>query len=107
MLRRLSLLTALLCPVISCADDASVAAGGKPGHSAHGEAFDEGPRQAAVLMKGMGAVSFPITTPSGDAQRFFDQGVAQLHGFWYYEAERSFHRAKCWVPARLRSNCSQ
>ena len=39
------------------------------------------------------AVSFPITTLSGDAQKFFDQGVAQLHGFWYYEAERSFRQA--------------
>jgi peroxiredoxin len=93
MLRRISLLTVLLCPVVSCADDAPVATVGKPGHSAHGEAFDEGPRQAAVLMEGMGAVNFPITTQSADAQKFFDQGVAQLHGFWYYEAERSFRQA--------------
>ena len=93
MLRRLSLLSVLLCPVLSCADDAVVPPGGKPGHSTHGDAFDEGPRQAAVLLKGMGAVSFPITTRSGDAQKFFDQGVAQLHGFWYYEAERSFRQA--------------
>ena len=93
MLLRIFLLSVLLCPVISSADDVSVAAGGKPGHSTHGDAFDEGPRQAAVLLKGMGAVSFPITTQSGDAQKFFDQGVAQLHGFWYYEAERSFRQA--------------
>src|SRR6266550_3387637 len=58
---RIFLLSALLCPVISFADDVP-AAGGKPGHSTHGEAFDEGPRQAAVLMKGMGDVSFPITS---------------------------------------------
>jgi hypothetical protein len=95
MLRRLSLLTVLLCPVLLSADDAPVAAGGKPdaGHSTHGDSFDEGPRQAAVLMKGMGAVSFPITVQGVDAQKFFDQGVAQLHGFWYYEAERSFRQA--------------
>ena len=95
MLRRLFLLSVLLCPVMSFADDAPVLPGGKPGagHSTHGDAFDEGPRQAAVLLKGMGAVSFPITTQSGDAQKFFDQGVAQLHGFWYYEAERSFRQA--------------
>ena len=77
----------------SCADDVPVTPGGKPGHSTHGDAFDEGPRQAAVLMRGMGSVSFPITTMSVDAQKFFEQGVAQLHGFWYYEAERSFRQA--------------
>ena len=95
MLRRLSLLSVLLSPVMLFADDvpADGKPGGKPGHSTHGDAFDEGPRQAAVLLKGMGAVSFPITTQSGDAQKFFDQGVAQLHGFWYYEAERSFRQA--------------
>ncbi len=81
-----------MCPPISFADDVPVA-GGKPGHSTHGEAFDEGPRQEAVLMRGMGAVSFSITTGSADAQKFFDQGIAQLHGFWYYEAERSFRQA--------------
>jgi peroxiredoxin len=95
MLRRLSLLTVLLCPAISLADDAPVGKDGKPvaGHSVHGDAFDEGPRQAAVLMKGMGDVSLPITTQSGETQKFFNQGVAQLHGFWYYEAERSFRQA--------------
>ena len=89
---RIFLLTVLLCPAISFADDVP-AVGGKPGHSTHGEAFDEGPRQAAVLMRGMGDVSFPITTANADAQKFFDQGIAQLHGFWYYEAERSFRQA--------------
>ena len=95
MLLRISLLTLVLCPVLSSADDVPVTPDGKPGagHSTHGDAFDEGPRQAAVLLQGMGAVSFPITTQSGDAQKFFDQGVAQLHGFWYYEAERSFRQA--------------
>ncbi|MDZ4847818.1 MAG: redoxin domain-containing protein [Pirellulaceae bacterium] len=62
------------------------------GHSFHGEAFDEGPRQAAYLMQGMGNVHWKITTKSPIAQRFFDQGVAQLHGFWYFEAERSFRQ---------------
>lgn len=71
---------------------ASHAAEPLPGHSAHGEAFNEGPRQAAVLIPGTGKVSFPITTTHKDAQAFFNQGVGQLHGFWYYEAERSFRQ---------------
>jgi hypothetical protein len=41
-------------------------------------------------MEGMGNVSFPITTKSAEAQKFFDQGVGQQHGFSYFEAERSF-----------------
>jgi peroxiredoxin/tetratricopeptide (TPR) repeat protein len=32
------------------------------------------------------------------AQRFFDQGIAQLHGFWYFEAERSFRQAAAFDP---------
>lgn len=63
------------------------------GHSHIGEAFNEGPRQAAYLMEGMNAgVHFPVTTQAELAQRFFDQGVVQLHGFWYLEAERSFRQ---------------
>ena len=63
-----------------------------PGHSTHGEAFDEGPRQAAVLMDGCGKINFQITTNNAEAQHFFNQGVGQLHGFWYFEAERSFRQ---------------
>src|SRR5688500_4606052 len=35
-----------------------------PGHSMHGEAFNEGPRQATYLMGGTGKVHLPITTKS-------------------------------------------
>lgn len=67
--------------------------GPSPGHSMHGESFNEGPRQAAYLMPGMGNVHFPISSKNPLAQRFFDQGISQLHGFWYFEAERSFRQA--------------
>lgn len=69
-----------------------------PGHSFHDEAFNEGPRQAAYLMPGMGNVHWKISTPSPMAQRFFDQGIVQLHGFWYFEAERSFRQAAAIDP---------
>ena len=71
------------------------------GHSYHGEAFNEGPRARAYLMNGMGRVRFPVTTPVQEAQLFFTQGVAQLHGFWHFEAERSFRQA-----AMLDPNCA-
>ena len=69
-----------------------------PGHSLHGEAFDEGPRQKAYLMKGMPKVDFAVSTKSTEAQAFFNQGVGQLHGFWYFEAERSFRQVAALDP---------
>lgn len=72
-----------------------------PGHSMHGEVFNEGPRQAAYLMGDTGNVNFPVTTSNPEAQTFFNQGIGQLHGFWYFEAERSFRQV-----ALLDPNCA-
>jgi peroxiredoxin/tetratricopeptide (TPR) repeat protein len=83
-------------PEVAKSDSTKTAAGktdAAPGHSLHGEVFDEGPRQKAYLMKGMPKIDFPVTTKSPEAQAFFNQGVGQLHGFWYFEAERSFRQA--------------
>ncbi|HEX3869205.1 MAG TPA: alkyl hydroperoxide reductase, partial [Pirellulales bacterium] len=33
-----------------------------------------------------------------EVQAFIDQGVGQLHGFWYFEAERSFRQAAALDP---------
>ncbi len=68
------------------------------GQSQHGEAYNEGPRQQAHLMPGMGNVHFPITTKNPLAQKFFDQGIGQLHGFFYFESERSFRQAVALDP---------
>ncbi|MEZ5303726.1 MAG: redoxin domain-containing protein [Verrucomicrobiales bacterium] len=47
-------------------------------------------------------VHFPITTAKGEAvQTLFDQGVGQLHSFWYFEAERTFRQA-----AKLDPDCA-
>ncbi|MEP6669796.1 MAG: peroxiredoxin family protein [Chthoniobacter sp.] len=86
---------ALLCHGVALGEDPSPAKADDkltPGHSSNGEAFNEGPRQAAILMAGTGDVSFPVTTGKPLAQKFFTQGVGQLHGFWYFEAERSFRQ---------------
>ncbi len=93
----LLLLIAATCAALR-ADDPAVGADGKPldGMSSHGEAFNEGPRQAAVSIPGTGNVHFQINSNSPEAQRFFDQGLGQFHGFWYFEAERSFRQVvKC------------
>jgi tetratricopeptide (TPR) repeat protein len=47
----------------------------------------------AQLMEGYGKAQLAITTKSVEAQKFFNQGLALLHSFWYYEADRSFERA--------------
>src|SRR5579872_3195161 len=51
------------------------------------------PSLPAHIMTGQGTIRFPITTSSEKAQEFFNQGVAQMHSFWAYEAERSFLQA--------------
>ena len=72
------------------------------GHSRHGTTFDEGPRSAAYLMPGMSAVvHFPVEGISELAQRFFNQGITQQHGFWHFEAERSFRQV-----AKLHPDCA-
>ncbi len=57
------------------------------------EPGDSPPPLPAKLLEGQGKVHFPITTSSEQAQKFFDQGVAQMHSFWAREAERSFLQA--------------
>jgi tetratricopeptide (TPR) repeat protein len=52
-------------------------------------------------MKTTGKVSFPVTTDEPLVQSFINQGVGQLHGFWYFEAERSFRQA-----AAIDPNCA-
>src|SRR4029079_3858546 len=70
-------------------------------HSVHGEAFNEGPRQAAKLLPGTGRVKLKISSKKEQARAFFNQGVGQLEGFWYFEAERSFRQV-----ALLDTNCA-
>jgi hypothetical protein len=72
-----------------------------PGHSVHGEVFNEGPRHHASLLPGMGKAQFLVTTNSPQVQAFINQGVGQLHSFYYLESERSFRQA-----AMLDPNCA-
>lgn len=102
------LLTAALCTFVVVAVSVSSLRAEEPaksepapGHSAHGETFNEGPRQQARLMGGTGRVSLKISSTVENVQAFFDQGLGQVHGFWYFEAERSFRQA-----AALDPNCA-
>lgn len=62
----------------------------KVGHSHLGEPFNEGPRQKPWEIPGTGTVNFPITHKNPETQKWFNQGIALMHSFWYYEAERAF-----------------
>ena len=73
----------LLVSVCAFADD-------DPGHSSHGSAFDSGMRTKPWVMEGLGEAPFPISTKNPEVQKWFDQGNALLHSFWFEEAERSF-----------------
>jgi peroxiredoxin len=77
----------LLLPVAALAEEPR-----KPGHSSHGEVFNEGPRQAAHLMGNTGKIRFAITTQKPEVQQFFEQGLGQYYGFWFFESERSFRQ---------------
>ncbi|QDU95961.1 cyanophycinase [Lignipirellula cremea] len=104
-LTRFVALLLLITPALSAAE--SVAPGGpaveaeqelQAGHSLHGEAFNEGARQAAYPMAGTGPIRFAVTSDNPDVQKFVEQGIGQLHGFWYFEAERSFRQAAMLDP---------
>ncbi len=85
-------LLCLCCPAF--ADD-------DPGHSSHGSAFDSGMRTKPWFIKGIGDTPFPITTKNPEVQKWFNQGEALLHSFWFEEAERSFR----WC-LKLDPNCA-
>lgn len=88
----------VICPP-AFADE--VAEGGdlRAGHSHEGEAFNDGPRQFAARFSGTGEVHFPIISSWPEAQEWFEQGIGQLHGFWYFEAERTFRHIAAQDPA--------
>lgn len=98
LLRYLTVCLLALSPPTFGQSDETNKDGPAEGHSIHGEVFNKGPRQAAVLIPGTGDVHFPVTTKSVEAQKFFDQGIGQLHGFWDFEAERSFRQVAAIDP---------
>ena len=46
----------------------------------------------------MGTTDMPVTTTSDEARKFFNQGVSQMHSFWFIESERSFLQAATLDP---------
>jgi tetratricopeptide (TPR) repeat protein len=50
------------------------------------------------LWEGLGTLSYPITTDSEMAQRYFDQGLRLTYGFNHAEAYRAFKKAQALDP---------
>src|SRR5580658_6977474 len=99
-MREIAVRAFVLASLLAVARPAPCDEGFLPGHSHYGEAFDRGPRQSAYLMGGTGKVHFPVSSKDPLVQKFIEQGIGQLHGFWFVEAERSFRQA-----ARLDPHC--
>ncbi len=59
--------------------------------SAPAHASDDTPR--ARLLDGVGAYSRPISTESEPAQRYFDQGLNLIYGYYFVHAVASFQEA--------------
>jgi len=53
----------------------------------------------AVLIEGLGSYHRPITTHSAVAQRYFDQGLLFVYGYYFSEALASFQEAARLDPA--------
>ncbi len=93
MNKKARLVIALFVTVMFCAEVWSQQESINPsgwGRSHHGSHYDEGPRGKPWLMEGIGKTHFPITSSNPEVQQWFDQGHTLLHGFWEFEAERSF-----------------
>jgi tetratricopeptide (TPR) repeat protein len=56
------------------------------------------PLLPAKMLIGMGDTNMPVTTSSDEARKFFNQGVSQMHSFWFVESERSFLQAAALDP---------
>src|SRR6186997_933269 len=56
------------------------------------------PLLPARLLEGMGETRMTVTTVSEEARKFFNQGVSQVHSFWFLESERSFLQAAALDP---------
>ena len=87
-------------------------------HPMHGSGFHRGHSMRAMLLmsasvvkvadvqrvplyQGLGNVDFPVTTRSGEAQRYFSQGLAFAYGFNHAAAIASFREAQ-----RLDPDCA-
>ena len=57
------------------------------------------PLLPAKLMSGMGVTNMPVSTSSEEARKFFNQGISQMHSFWFLESERSFLQAATLDPS--------
>src|SRR5262245_50763850 len=51
------------------------------------------------LWDGLGSITYKVSTPSAEAQAYFDQGLRLAHAFNHGEAQRAFRKAQKLDPA--------
>ena len=101
------------------ADDSGLcvaALGGRPGvytaDWAERQTFEGPPGRDWYLAMGkvegmLAEIGFPAAGYGLEVAQFFDQGLCQQHGFWYFEAERSFRQAVDYTENRKVRNSRQ
>jgi tetratricopeptide (TPR) repeat protein len=97
-MQRRTLLGLLASPLLGQQAATQPAATEHAGHGCTPPPSAGAPSLPAKFLGGMGQVNFPITIGVHAGQKFFEQGVAQLHSFWAREAERSFRMAAQYDP---------
>jgi tetratricopeptide (TPR) repeat protein len=91
-------LSAFLC--ITCGPTPHAAAQGMSGMDmADGTPPEKLP--PPIVIAGLGNSALTITTASPEAQRWFTQGLNELHDFWDYESSRAFEQS-----VRVDPNCA-
>ncbi|MDQ6840349.1 MAG: hypothetical protein M3137_18935 [Actinomycetota bacterium] len=90
-LRPLAVILALTV-LAGCTDTRTTAIRDDPDAAAQWDSLFGRHVRPAVLQEGLGPIHMPVTTTNPEAQRWFDQGLAQLFGFAHEDAIRSFEK---------------
>ena len=92
-------LSAILCATVAATPPAI--AQGMSGMPGMGEGTPPEKLPPPLAIAGLGNSSLTISTSSPEAQRWFNQGLNELHDFWDYESSRAFEQS-----IRVDPNCA-
>jgi hypothetical protein len=85
----------------NCATPPRAAAQGMAAMAGMGEGTPPEKLPPPLVIAGLGNSSIAITTSSPEAQKWFNQGLNELHDFWDYESSRAFQQS-----IRVDPNCA-
>src|ERR1700761_4478949 len=99
--REMRTLAAAFAMFVALACGSTAAAAQGMGGMAMDEATPPEKLPPPLVIAGLGNSSIAITTASPEAQRWFNQGLNELHDFWDYESARAFEQS-----VRVDPNCA-